>query len=156
MLQKLKLYTPIIALFSVALLLSLATQSTFAAFMGYSLVLLATLKLMDLSAFAKNFLKYDKISQAVPPYSYVYPFLELFVGLMFLSKGLPLVSSIIAILIGLSGAISIFQSVYINKKILNCACTGGNSKVPLGIVSITENLMMVFMGSLLLYAHSVS
>ena len=34
---------------------------------------------------------------------------------------------------------------------LNCACVGGNSKAPLGVVSMTENLMMAIMGSILIF-----
>ena len=43
------------------------------------------------------------------------------------------------------GAISVFKAVYIDKRELKCACVGGDSKVPLGFVSLTENLMMVGM-----------
>ena len=43
------------------------------------------------------------------------------------------------------GAISVFKAVYIDKREIKCACVGGDSKVPLGFVSLTENLMMVGM-----------
>jgi hypothetical protein len=43
------------------------------------------------------------------------------------------------------GAISVFKAVYIDKRDLKCACVGGDSKVPLGFVSLTENLMMIGM-----------
>jgi hypothetical protein len=36
--------------------------------------------------------------------------------------------------------------VYIDKRDLKCACVGGDSNVPLGFISLTENLMMMFMG----------
>jgi hypothetical protein len=35
--------------------------------------------------------------------------------------------------------------VYIEKRTLNCACVGGGSRVPLGFISLTENLMMFTM-----------
>jgi hypothetical protein len=44
------------------------------------------------------------------------------------------------------GAVSVFKEVYINKRELKCACVGGDSKVPLGFISLTENLMMIGMG----------
>jgi hypothetical protein len=43
------------------------------------------------------------------------------------------------------GAISVSKAVYIDKRELKCACVGGDSKVPLGFVSLTENLMMIGM-----------
>lgn len=39
----------------------------------------------------------------------------------------------------------VVKAVYIDKRELKCACVGGDSKVPLGFVSLTENLMMVGM-----------
>ncbi|HBS42685.1 MAG TPA: glutaredoxin, partial [Oceanospirillales bacterium] len=53
--------------------------------------------------------------------------------------------------IGGVGAASVYRAVYIQKRELKCACVGGNSKVPLGFVSMTENLMMVAMGLWMLF-----
>lgn len=39
-----------------------------------------------------------------------------------------------------------FKAVYVDKRELKCACVGGDSSVPLGFISLTENLMMIFMG----------
>lgn len=50
-----------------------------------------------------------------------------------------------ALFIGLVGGISVFKAVYIDKRELKCACVGGNSNVPLGFISLTENVMMVVM-----------
>ena len=50
-----------------------------------------------------------------------------------------------ALFIGTVGAISVFKAVYIDKRELKCACVGGNSNVPLGAISLTENIMMVSM-----------
>ena len=51
----------------------------------------------------------------------------------------------IAAFIGTIGAVSVIKAVYIDRREIKCACVGGNSKVPLGFVSLTENLMMVVM-----------
>jgi hypothetical protein len=37
------------------------------------------------------------------------------------------------------------KAVYLDKRELKCACVGGGSNVPLGSVSLTENVMMVAM-----------
>ena len=57
----------------------------------------------------------------------------------------PLVSAT-ALFIGGVGAASVIKAVYIDKRELRCACVGGNSNVPLGFISLTENLMMLLMG----------
>lgn len=51
----------------------------------------------------------------------------------------------VALFIGVIGAGSVFKAVYIDKRELKCACVGGNSNVPLGFVSLTENLIMIAM-----------
>ncbi|QFT83239.1 hypothetical protein FIU89_21640 (plasmid) [Roseovarius sp. THAF27] len=55
-------------------------------------------------------------------------------------------SAPLALFIGTVGAVSVFKAVYIDKRELKCACVGGDSNVPLGFVSLTENVMMVVMG----------
>ncbi|CTQ34557.1 hypothetical protein JAN5088_03353 [Jannaschia rubra] len=50
-----------------------------------------------------------------------------------------------ALFIGTVGEVSVFKAVYVGKRELKCACVGGDSTVPLGFVSLTENLMMVGM-----------
>ena len=51
-------------------------------------------------------------------------------------NGLPVTAKLAAIAI---------KAVYIDRRELKCACVGGSSNVPLGFVSLTENLMMVAM-----------
>ena len=51
----------------------------------------------------------------------------------------------VALFIGGIGAVSVFKAVYIDRRELKCACVGGDSNVPLGPISLTENLMMVAM-----------
>lgn len=63
---------------------------------------------------------------------------------------LPFVAIPIALFIGTIGSISVFKAVYIDKRELKCACVGGDSNVPLGFISLTENLMMLGMGLWLL------
>ena len=145
-------YTPVIAVFSSAGLMALATTMGLTGFMGFSLSLLATLKLMDIESFAESFEKYDLINKRIKPYTKVYPFAELAIGLGFLSEIVPLVTGITSLFIGVSGGISVFKAVYIDKLALNCACVGGNSKAPLGIVSFTENAIMALMGGALIYS----
>jgi glutaredoxin len=145
-------YTPVIALFSTAGLMTLATSLGMVGFMGISLSMLASLKLMDLNAFTESFQKYDLITKRFKPYGKAYPFAELAIGLGFLSGIAPLITGISALLVGVSGAVSVFKAVYIDKMALNCACVGGNSKAPLGVVSFAENGIMAVMGGVLTFS----
>ena len=145
-------YTPVIAIFSTAGLMALATTMGITGFMGFSLSLLASLKLMDIESFAKGFEKYDLITKRIRPYAKIYPFAELAIGLGFLSGVAPLATGITSLFVGVSGGISVFKAVYIDKKDLNCACVGGDSRTPLGIVSFAENAIMAVMGGVLLFS----
>jgi hypothetical protein len=79
------------------------------------------------------------------PYSYIYPFAEALAGILMIARALNFISIPVALFIGTIGAVSVFKAVYIDKRELKCACVGGGSNVPLGFISLTENLMMIAM-----------
>ena len=148
-------YKPVIAIFSVAALLAVAvgflTDWEFGYlmliphFISISMVLLALMKLRDVEGFSTMFLNYDVLAKKWVPYGYIYPYAELIAGLLMFASVLPVVSIPVALFIGGIGAWSVFKAVYIEKRELKCACVGGDTNVPLGFVSLTENLMMVGM-----------
>lgn len=145
-------YTPVVAVFSTAALVAWAAALGVPGFMGVSLSMLASLKLMDIESFTESFEKYDLITKQVKPYAKTFPFLELLLGLGFLSGVAPVVTGIGSLLLGTSGAVSVVKAVYIDKLELNCACVGGNSKAPLGTISFLENAIMIGMGAFLLFS----
>ncbi|SEN06437.1 MauE/DoxX family redox-associated membrane protein [Nitrosomonas marina] len=144
-------YIPVIAVFGIALLMALSTDTIMFSFMGYALCFLACLKLMDINSFISGFKNYDLITQRLPFYGKVYPFAELIAGLGFLTPQYLHITGWVSLFVGIAGGISVFKAVYIDKTDLNCACVGGNSNVPLGAVSFTENAMMAIMGAWVLF-----
>ena len=148
-------YTPVLVVFAVGALLALATSwltampligiMTVEHFIAITMMLLAMLKLQDVERFATMFLNYDLLARRYVPYGKAYPFLELGAGALMLTGLLNWLSIPVALFIGGIGAVSVFKAVYIEKRELKCACVGGSSNVPLGFVSVTENVMMVAM-----------
>lgn len=148
-------YTPVIAVFVVSALVALAINFLTGMplisvvlverFIAVAMMLLAMLKLQDVDRFATMFLGYDLLASRYVPYAYLYSFAELGAGALMLAGVLSWLSIPVALFVGGIGAVSVFKAVYIDKRELKCACVGGNSKVPLGFVSLTENLMMVAM-----------
>ena len=148
-------YRPVIALFAMTALMALAasaaafgtpfTAQALAWFIAFSMAVLALLKLQDIETFSSMFLNYDLLAKRYVPYAYLYPFLEGLAGVLMIWGGLRWLSIPIALVIGSIGAISVFKAVYIDKRTLKCACVGGSGSVPLGFVSLTENVMMVAM-----------
>lgn len=149
-------YRPVIALFAMTALMALAaSQAAFGTpftmraatwFVSFSMCVLALLKLQDIESFSSMFLGYDLLARRWVPYGYVYPFAEGAAGLLMTAGVLTWLSAPVALAIGAIGAASVVKAVYVDKRDITCACVGGASKVPLGFVSLTENLMMVAMG----------
>jgi hypothetical protein len=91
------------------------------------------------------FLNYDLLAKRWVPYSYIYPYAEGLAGVLMAAGALTWLSVPVALVIGTIGAVSVIKAVYIDKRELKCACVGGDSNVPLGFLSLTENVMMVAM-----------
>lgn len=148
-------YRPVIVLFAMTALMALAASYAVYGealtvragewFIAFSMCVLAMLKLQNVDKFATMFLNYDLLAKRWVPYGTIYPFAEGLAGVLMVAGALHWVSIPVALFIGSIGAVSVFKAVYIDKRELKCACVGGDSNVPLGFVSLTENVMMVAM-----------
>lgn len=148
-------YQPIIAIFGTTLLMAFAV--TYLATGGLSLLMVAEqfiaismcvlgiMKLRDLYAFSNQFVTYDLLAMRWVRYAYIYPFIETGAGILMVAGALTWLSAPAALFIGAIGGISVLKAVYVEKRELKCACVGGDSSVPLGFISLTENVMMVAM-----------
>lgn len=158
-------YAPVIAIFGMAAAMALAASWTVSGalltvqaaewFVAFAMCLLALQKLRDVDSFATQFLGYDLLAQQWVPYSRLYPWLEGLAGVLMIAGALHWLSIPVALFIGGIGAVSVFYAVYVQKRELKCACVGGNSNVPLGFVSLTENLMMIGMAAWMLVKHGM-
>lgn len=156
-------YVPVLAVFTAAGALALAVS--FAAygspltiragewFISFAMVILAMLKLQDIEKFSSMFLGYDLLARRWVPYSYAYPILEFGAGVLMAARALDWLSIPVALTIGTIGAVSVFYAVYVQKRDIKCACVGGSSNVPLGFVSLTENLAMIGMAVWMIFGH---
>jgi glutaredoxin/uncharacterized membrane protein YphA (DoxX/SURF4 family) len=153
-------YTPVLAVFAVTALMALAvSQATMGQaltiqaaqwFIAFTMCVLGVLKLRDIETFSTMFLGYDLLAQRWLPYARLYPFAEVGAGVLMIAGVLTWLSAPVALFIGGVGTVSVFKAVYVDKRELKCACVGGDSNVPLGFVSLTENLMMVAMAAWML------
>ena len=148
-------YQPVIAVFATAAFMALGfawaafdtlfTVRALEWFVAISMCVLAILKLRDLESFSNMFLGYDLLAKRWVRYAYLYPFGEALAGILMIAGALLWLAIPLAMIIGTIGAVSVFKAVYVGKRELKCACVGGDSNVPLGFISLTENLMMVGM-----------
>jgi glutaredoxin/uncharacterized membrane protein YhaH (DUF805 family) len=151
-------YAPVIAIFATTFLMALVSHfagftmmpsvigNIIGLFVAFSMCMLAVQKLRDLDAFSMQFITYDILAMRWVRYSYIYPYAEAFAGIgMLAGATLAPITAPVALAIGSIGAVSVIKAVYIDKRELKCACVGGDSNVPLGAISLTENVMMVGM-----------
>lgn len=145
-------YFPVFALFAIAALLSAGISlkspepvniaDAILLFIGLAMIMLGLLKLQNIDGFVNGFLGYDLLARRYVPYAFVYPFAEVTAGLLMVSGLFAFISIPLMLFIGGIGGISVFKAVYIDKRDLKCACVGGGSNVPLGFVSLSENVAM--------------
>jgi glutaredoxin/uncharacterized membrane protein YphA (DoxX/SURF4 family) len=148
-------YQPVIAIFSVTFLMALTTTWALLGsiaflrvaelFIAFSMCALGIQKLRDLKGFATGFVQYDLLAQRYVPYAYVYALIETIGGALMIAGLFTWVVAPVVLFVSGVGAISVFKAVYVEKRDLKCACVGGDSSVPLGFISLTENLMMIAM-----------
>tara|TARA_B100001564_G_C20440403_1_gene578698 strand:- start:28 stop:546 length:519 start_codon:yes stop_codon:yes gene_type:complete len=120
-------------------------------FMGLFLVNFAMFKLIDLTGFAKGFSMYDLIAKRSHHYALAYPFIELGLGLLYLTAFLPVITNILTVAIMLIGGMGVMKAIITGDKHLKCACLGIALNVPLTTVSIIENFGMAFMAGWMLW-----
>lgn len=113
-------------------------------FMGFFFVVFAMLKLFDLAAFADGFQMYDLLAKPVRAYGYVYPFIELALGLGYLAAWRPPVVNAATVVVMTFGALGVINALRRGLD-LHCACMGNILKVPLSVVALGEDLGMALM-----------
>ena len=148
-------YRPVLTLFAIMLLMAVGAAwvatgdvlsvRTVEWFVAFTMCGLGYLKVRDVESFSLMFLNYDLLARRWVPYASIYPYAETGAGLLMIPAVLNVVSVPVALFIGTVGAASVIKAVYIDGRELKCACVGGSSSVPLGFISLTENLAMVAM-----------
>ncbi|WP_350293020.1 MauE/DoxX family redox-associated membrane protein [uncultured Croceitalea sp.] len=147
-LQQLKPLLLIFAyLFSAAFLLNYSDWSTREAmldFMGLFYIVFSFFKFLDLKGFPQSFRMYDPLAKTVPFYGWIYPFIELALGLLFLMRFeivLALVVTIVILGITTFGVVK----TLLDKKSIRCACLGTALQLPMTEATFIENSIMLLM-----------
>lgn len=143
-------YWPIAFLYLVSAVLALYTVQLQAYpdymshVMGFVLVLFGLIKLADIAGFAAGFAQYDPLAKKSVTYAQVYPFLEIFLGVLFILQLLVLPATLVTLILYSASLWGALQSVR-NKEALHCVCVGTYFKLPLSTVTILEAGFMIGM-----------
>ncbi|MDQ3019062.1 MAG: hypothetical protein M3R36_00585 [Bacteroidota bacterium] len=105
--------------------------------------------MLDLKNFAFSYSSYDIIAKNWLGYGYVYPFIELIFGILYLLKAFPMFTYAATFVVMGISSIGVIQSVMQKRKI-QCACLGAVFNLPMSTVTIIEDLLMVGMSLVML------
>lgn len=119
-------------------------------FMAGFFLVFSFFKFLDLKGFAESYAMYDLLAMKVPVYGFIYPFIELALGLAYLINFEPQATNIATVIVMGFSSVGVIKSVLDNKKI-RCACLGAVFNLPMSTVTIIEDLLMVGMAVAMLY-----
>ena len=118
-------------------------------FMGLFYIVFSFFKLLDLKGFPESFRMYDPLAKVMPVYGWVYPFIEVVLGLMFLMRfQIPLALVITLVILGIT-TIGVTKTL-LDKKSIQCACLGTALKLPMTKATFIENSIMIVMAIIML------
>ncbi len=113
-------------------------------FMAGFFLVFSFFKLLNIKGFAESYKMYDMVAKYLPSWAYIYPFVELGLGIAFLIDFMPIVTNIIMLVIMSLSIVGVLRSV-VNKKKIQCACLGAVFNLPMSIVTIIEDGLMIVM-----------
>ncbi len=118
-------------------------------FMAGFFLVFSFFKLLDLKGFAESYAMYDVLARRVHTYGYIYPFIELALGIAYFTHFQPFATNLVTIAVMGFSSIGVIQSV-VDKKAIKCACLGAVFNLPMSTVTIVEDLLMVGMAGVML------
>lgn len=125
-----------------------------ATFMGGFFLVFSFFKFLDLSGFAQSFSSYDVIAGRWTGFGYVYPFVELALGIAYVVGLNPLVTNSVTVFVMSVGTVGVVKSL-LHKKQIQCACLGTVFNLPMSKVTLIEDLLMVLMALAMLILEAM-
>jgi methylamine utilization protein MauE len=153
-------YIPLMVIIALTLLSACAKQFAYGGwnwmnwmhdFMGFFLVVFSMFKFFDMEGFADGFQMYDLLAKPFRLYAHIYPFIELALGLGYLSHWRPVLIYSATVVVLVFGSIGVLRALFKGLDI-ECACMGTVLHVPLSTVALIEDLGMAAMAAGMLWA----
>ncbi|MES2373879.1 MAG: cation transporter [Bacteroidota bacterium] len=113
-------------------------------FMAGFFLVFSFFKILDLDGFADSYSTYDIVAKRWRGWGYMYGFIELALGLAYLTEFQPLITNIVTLTVMTISIIGVLQSV-LNKRKIKCACLGAVFNLPMSTITIIEDGLMIGM-----------
>ncbi len=116
-------------------------------FMAGFFLVFSAFKLLDIRGFAEGYATYDVLAKRWYTYGFLYPFLELSLGLLYLLQWFPMATHVFTVLLMGFSSIGVIQALA-KKQTIRCACLGTILNVPLSSITLIEDMLMVAMAGI--------
>ena len=156
-------YKPLLILFGLIFIVSFIASSDFKNFTNFTnykvwmryfmagfFLCFSYFKLINVKGFAESYSMYDIVAKRIKVWGYIYPFVELALGIEYVLDFNPLYTNIATIAIMGISSIGVIESVA-NKKKIQCACLGAVFNLPMSTLTIIEDLLMVVMAGVMIW-----
>lgn len=145
-------FLPLIVLFIIINVLTIARQywigwdiyGAMSDFMAFFFLTFGAFKIINLRGFAKAYQEYDIIAKKSLAYAYLYPFLEIILGIAYLIRWNPFATNLATLILMSMSALGVAIELRKGKTIV-CACLGVVFKIPMTYVTLIEDLLMAGM-----------
>lgn len=119
-------------------------------FMGGFFLVFSFFKLLNLEGFADSYAMYDVVAKKFKGWGYIYAFIELSLGLAYITGFNPIVTNTVTFVVMSVSLVGVLQSV-LNKRKIRCACLGAVFNLPMSTVTIIEDALMIVMSGITLW-----
>ena len=120
-------------------------------FIGLFYIVFSFFKILDIKGFSMSFRMYDPLAKKAPIYGYIYPFIEVLLGVMFLTRLEVNIALVITVIILGLTTIGVTQTL-LNKRAIKCACLGTTLNLPMTEATFIENALMIIMALILIFS----
>jgi len=120
-------------------------------FMGLFYIVFSFFKILDIKGFSMSFKMYDPLAKKAPIYASIYPFIEVLLGVMFLTRYEVNIALVITVIVLGVTTIGVTRTL-LNKRAIKCACLGTTLNLPMTEATFIENALMIIMALILLYS----
>ncbi len=154
----LETYKPILLIFSFITIISFLIQlenegfnwmQWMRHFMAGFFLVFSFFKLLNLKGFAESYAMYDIVAKKIKGWGFIYAFVELGLGLAYLTNYEPLIINYVTILVMGVSIIGVLKSV-LSKQKIKCACLGDVFNLPMSTITIIEDALMIAMSALMI------
>lgn len=121
-------------------------------FMGAFFIVFGGFKVINLAGFAQAYSEYDIIAKRSTLYAHIYPFFELILGIMYITRYQLVLANWATFILMAISSIGVALELAKGKTIV-CACLGAVFKIPMTYVTLAEDIIMGLMALFMLLKY---